>query len=998
MRLHRLCLTAIGPFAGHAEIDFTRLGDDGLFLLEGPTGAGKSTVIDALSFALYGRVAQAAADSERLRSHHAAADVEPVVELVFETHSGIFRIRRTPSHDRPKKRGVGTRRINMTVKLWRLGTPDDHSGGELLSSNISDAEDEITHAVGLTHAQFVQTVVLPQGEFATFLRSSTDSKRALLQRLFGTEVLARTQERLVEGRQRAEKQRASAAELVARAVHAFVGAAEVDVEPAARLVELADRGDHDGLIHAAAGLADALVAAEAGAATRYGRATRRRATAQRRHAEVADLVRRRDRRDVLRLRLAELHAAGDGIELVRHEVQAAERAATALPAAEALAAAILRSEQAQDRARADRGRLPEQWTDADEGMLRATCAALRTQLGELAEDLRRERKLTVSHRELAEVRAQTDSVNAVLDGRRDELADLPAEVVALASESEARRAVAARRQPLQAELARAQTRVQAARLAVQKATSAAQEEQITVELLARSEQQELSLSALRSRWRTGVAGELGLALQVGQECVVCGSVEHPRPAAPAADHVSQHDVDTAEVELARLHGRVRECRERLTEQRRELMELQVAADQLTPEQARARLDVLTAELAEAAEAAAAQSGLDARLSRARDRIESLTAQVHADEVTVAGLTERARTLAELITQDEARVGQARAGHRSVADRVADITDKVERLDDAVESDRAAHGAVAEALERGTQFRAALNHAGFEAEQAWQAAIRHSADLADLRGRVRTYDEQRATVESNLAEPELFDPTLDSETADPEDLAEDVRGAEADEATAAAAHGSARNRAAAATRQRQLLEQAAQQRVGVLLDTAPAIRLGQLVDGLGDNQLRMQLTTYVLVRRFGDVVAAANAQLRRISGGRYELQHTSARSGNSRAGLGLLVQDLHTGRPRDPGTLSGGETFYVSLALALGLADVVRSETGGVDLGTLFIDEGFGALDPEVLDEVLTVLDGLRAGGRTVGIVSHVAELKARIPDRIHVLRNPDGSSRLTVTA
>ena len=167
--------------------------------------------------------------------------------------------------------------------------------------------------------------------------------------------------------------------------------------------------------------------------------------------------------------------------------------------------------------------------------------------------------------------------------------------------------------------------------------------------------------------------------------------------------------------------------------------------------------------------------------------------------------------------------------------------------------------------------------------------------------------------------------------------------------------------------------------------------------MGENQLKMELTTYVLVRRFADVLAAANGQLQRISQGRYQLEHTDARTGSAKSGLNLRVLDLQTGKPRDPATLSGGETFYVSLALALGLADVVRAESGGIDLGTLFIDEGFGTLDADVLDEVIDVLDGLRDGGRAVGIVSHVSELKMRIADRIKVERSLDGTSRLLTT-
>jgi exonuclease SbcC len=171
-----------------------------------------------------------------------------------------------------------------------------------------------------------------------------------------------------------------------------------------------------------------------------------------------------------------------------------------------------------------------------------------------------------------------------------------------------------------------------------------------------------------------------------------------------------------------------------------------------------------------------------------------------------------------------------------------------------------------------------------------------------------------------------------------------------------------------------------------------------VAGLGENRLRMELTSYLLVRRFAEVLDAANSQLRRISQGRYQLEHTDERTGAGKSGLNLRVLDLHTGRPRDPATLSGGETFYVSLALALGLADVVRAESGGIDLGTLFIDEGFGTLDAEVLDEVIDVLDSLRTGGRVVGIVSHVSELKLRIADQIKVIPSPSGGSRVQLTA
>ncbi|HEY9243898.1 MAG TPA: SbcC/MukB-like Walker B domain-containing protein [Streptosporangiaceae bacterium] len=182
------------------------------------------------------------------------------------------------------------------------------------------------------------------------------------------------------------------------------------------------------------------------------------------------------------------------------------------------------------------------------------------------------------------------------------------------------------------------------------------------------------------------------------------------------------------------------------------------------------------------------------------------------------------------------------------------------------------------------------------------------------------------------------------------------------------------------------------------ETAPVISLAGLAKGM-DGHRRVALTTYVLRHWFGQVVAAANVRLAAMSSGRYELRRTDeAGSRRERAGLTLAVIDRHTGAERSPRSLSGGETFYTSLALALGLADVVKAEAGGVDLDTLFIDEGFGALDTDTLDQVMAVIDELRDRGRVVGIVSHLADLKERVPERLEVRRLPDGSSAVRVVA
>jgi exonuclease SbcC len=188
---------------------------------------------------------------------------------------------------------------------------------------------------------------------------------------------------------------------------------------------------------------------------------------------------------------------------------------------------------------------------------------------------------------------------------------------------------------------------------------------------------------------------------------------------------------------------------------------------------------------------------------------------------------------------------------------------------------------------------------------------------------------------------------------------------------------------------------------VRADLDLATHLSAFVEGKSaDNTLQMRLSAYVLAHRLSQVVAAANERLATMSDQRYSLEHTGRRgAGETRGGLSLLVRDDWSGESRDPATLSGGETFVVSLALALGLADVITQEAGGADLDTLFVDEGFGSLDAETLDDVMDTLDSLRDGGRVVGVVSHVAEMRDRIPTQLRVLKHRHRGSRVeTVSA
>jgi exonuclease SbcC len=288
---------------------------------------------------------------------------------------------------------------------------------------------------------------------------------------------------------------------------------------------------------------------------------------------------------------------------------------------------------------------------------------------------------------------------------------------------------------------------------------------------------------------------------------------------------------------------------------------------------------------------------------------------------------------------------------------------------------------------------AAAEAGFADPEAASCAQRDAAWRAAADQAIREHEASSRAVAELLADPDL-DVALDP----PADLA----GARAAVGEVRQAHDDA---VAAYDRARHRAEQLADlaPRLAARLDelkpladrAAEAKRLADLAAGLGANTLRMTLSSFVLAARLEEVAAAASERLLTMTSGRYSLVHTDARRGAGRSGLGLLACDGWTGVDRDTSTLSGGETFLASLALALGLADVVTAEAGGTRIEALFVDEGFGSLDEDTLEEVMTVLDGLREGGRMVGIVSHVAELRQRIPAQVRVRKGQAGS-HLTV--
>ncbi|MBF6060775.1 SMC family ATPase [Nocardia terpenica] len=1113
MRLHRLEMTAFGPFAETAVVDFDELGADGLFLLHGQTGAGKTTVLDAIAFALYGRVPGARGESKRLHSDHADPQTAPRVVLEATLGGRRLRLIRSPEFERPKKRGTGWRTEQASATLEWL----DGRGQHL--SRIPDIGDEVVRLLGMSADQFFQVVLLPQGDFARFLRSENEEREKLLEKLFDTERFGTAEQWLAQRRRdsaaEVEAQRQSIDRLIAQVgVAAGVGATET-VGP----LEAVD-------------WSQALLAtARADVATTTAELERGQRDSARAQAEAERQRRLHDLRRRLaaaRGQLEEYAAAAEHRTRLQEELETARRAepvATALAEARAAAVTLRRhTDTTRDLAERLASRLLEPasgelggtpWAAADlidnelaGSDLAEDLAALSptTEQSDAAGDSVEDSAARLEEVDAAEVTepVELELFSITLPPRADEPAapqsdhaeptpavaetvDAPTaqpslhaakrldtavqrwtaqigaldevradaeSAVALATELAGLRAeyealteqvtrLTARRAQLPEAIGSAETAVRAAEAAtaelrglqtecerlraaataaVELATLSAESARATAEFeaarAAHSDARERTLD-VRERRLAGMAAELAGALADGQPCSVCGSTEHPAPAAASAVTAAKEDEEKAvAAERAAEAARDRALARTTELQRRREVLAERGGDGDKAELA-AALDAATRRYESARTTAARTAELTAELSRLRgdetrlqDELRELESRCSATQERIlaadrrlAELTERlraaagvddtverrrARLTALIQVADELRT--ARADAAAAREQVATLARRVEQLARAAGLVTGPNMVVAEG-DAEPDYTVLATYARV-VDAATRAPERQAAIEAELVAADRAHAHARAV----LAEPEI-QAAATAEPGDLDELESLVAQARTRLDAAVAAHAEAARRATQ-------LEELSGQLWAAVDRVAPMQRaheelagLAEVVAGRGENNRRMSLRSYVLAARLEEVAVAGSVRLRRMSGGRYEFVHSDAAGRHGRrGGLGLDIRDAYTGAVRPATTLSGGETFMASLSLALGLADVVAAESGGLILDTLFIDEGFGSLDADTLDAVMGVLDELRSGGRVVGIVSHVDEMRQRIPTRLHVIRDPTGSRLQTVVA
>ena len=1079
MILHNLEFEAFMAYPKRQEINFNTLNNAGVFLLNGPTGAGKTTILDAICYALYGETSSDR-ESAKLHSTYAAhSGTKPRVLLDVTLHGKRLRIDRTPAYNKPITRGARKgqmREESAKATLAELAPgadPADEKAWTPISSSVAEVNRTIAERTHLTKEQFLKVVLLPQGQFAQFLKSKPKERKELLKKMFPVEHYEQLFDALLEEAKKAQQEVAQdentqrgyleRARVEMLALQALLDAVESGSEYVAEVGEEASEN-----LTAESVTAETLDAWVAGGVERARETSAREKQEQQRLSDEADrntrllaeraqlqadwreyeqlcerrtrLTERADEYKAQREELAQARAAAP-LHAQYAQVQAESQVLTAREQEHAACASALEEngrtllEALRNEDTAAEVTFPEEMTFAALPDLEP--AEQETRLEALLDTLRalqkKDAQLTDEEAAVAALLKQANALEQDKARAEKTLSDLTAQAEQLAEElagystADEERTLAAHllteAQQKQDAAQQMQQKLDAASAAVAEAEKqnkrTATAEQKAQEKWQASAQQALAateefknLQVLRLAQASSL---LARELKDGEPCAVCGSVEHPAPAqiAEGEQLVERADLDAAKEREDKAHKQARThelAKDRTTKAHQEASEALAAArtqyetlaaqGECDVEQTAAQLQQAQTRLAQAQSRVTARDGVLAKVERVRVELQKAQEALR----TIEGAAVEAQTR----HRDAAARCEATAADLAPARAAVGFAQRVE----AVEGYRAAHQRLARAVlllgqarERHALAAAAaqrlLAESAFESAELVQAAVRTPERVDALEQAVAAYELEHARLLEGFGREAIV--AVAARVAAGEQAPDDLQGVrERVEQLRAAAHRLTlrEGERESVLRSLQALRgeyaafraQTAQRydRAQMLANLAAAAR----GDTLGGYEHQVDLVSYVLGAEFERILQSASLHLDRMSEGRYGMVFSDHRAKGSRSGggLNLEITDTWTGEPREASSLSGGESFLASLSLALGLAEVVQANNGGIELDTLFIDEGFGTLDAETLDMVMGTIESLRDSGRTIGLISHVEEMKNRIPAQIVVEKGQNGSS------
>ena len=868
MKPIKLEISAFGPYAGLTEIDFTLLGDDGLFLIAGDTGAGKTTIFDAISFAIYGEGSggRDRRASKSFRSDYAALTVPTYVDLTFLHKGEMWKIRRNPLYTRATKHGSGTTEEKPSAFLERQSDKMSWSGVEEVNAKLQEL-------IGLTQDQFSQTVMIAQGDFMKILNASSGDRKKLFQKLFNTSLFEDLQKELKDLKTACDRDQEKLNDLLT------MSARRIDPDP-----------DFDG----------AAFIKENAASVQFA-------------PEIA-------------LRLKEL------IDLETSKKEACTKQKTDLSARrDTLNASITSAKNTNslfddiDKKKASLNALHARRTEMDEKR-----AAL--------DRARRAQNVIPEETALLAIEKNGKNLSRQMDDAAKALEKLTAGYPALENSL----AAAEAKRP-EAEKLRAQAKLlEACAPVLKKLAADVRQHALTVKKLAdakkESDATDKKYHIIKEAYFRSQAGILAADLTENTPCPVCGSLHHPAPAALTADSVTREEMEAAE------------------KMRRE-------KESVLNELDRRRIDA------------------EAAVKASRDRLaESGISETETEDGLRRRVTEMNSAAADI---DSA----ANSARNALQKATLDInTHKTTRDNSA----KALEEMRANYREQRSKLNQAIQENGFENPDDYASAKLPQREISDMDSAIKAYESSLKSLTDSMD-----DLSRRLEGASRQDVS--LMEKELREITIACSEAD-KNETAAAGR--------LTVHKGILADMTGALAkkkkdsrhwaivtdLYKCVAGQMSQKIRLSFESYVQQHYFRMVVSAANRRLAILTDDMFTLRcKEESKSRAAQAGLDLDVLDRGTGQWRDVSTLSGGESFLASLALALGLSDVVQSRSGGIRLDAMFIDEGFGSLDENTLKNALEVLSRLADGKRLVGVISHMPELGERIERRIDVRKTLKGS-------
>ena len=1060
MKPIKLVLSGFGPYAGREEIDFTGFEQKGIFLITGMTGAGKTTIFDAITFALYGRPSGAFRQAGTLRSDFALPATETYVELTFEHRNRRYKIRRSPAYDRPKARGEGTVK-QMEKAVFYPPEPAAPVEG------IRPVAAAVTELLRIDLDQFKQICLIAQGEFYQLLNANSDERTKILQKIFRTEAYRQMGEIM---RQRFLKKQDELKAGEQGLIQYFREIRYDEESPAAqRLQELDEDISRDGHIYRVREMEEAirdLIACDKAEADNYDRQRREAERVFRRESAALTLARESNEK------LDRLEKAGKALEELLNQRDEMEALGKIKERHEKAVRLVHPVYEKARKAEEDSRRASEALEKEKEKQKQAVLLMERLEKENRAADEKEKELETQKDR----IRRMTEA-EPTYEKREQIRKDLAAEEMQLEKAGKRLDAALEKQKVLEKDLEdhRGQRReAMDARVSLEKAEGQLkqlrQEQENLRDLLVtrrtaisalddrvhslqkaflekeqRYQAAEAKAGEMETMLEAERAGILASALLEGKPCPVCGSLHHPQKAELSRDHVTEEDVKKARAEadrrrserekaslaagqeLGQLNLMRKEAKEGLirllhisseeTEKlpAEEILEQLFARAENRSDEVREQL--LTAEQEEKNWKKLTDS-LPALEEKIRNEEESLNALLKETEeekqrisdgkAALAGLKSQADSLPAL---EYATLREAREKREALEKEARQTGDQIRQARESFQQAKEQKAAVDASLkkEEERQKRAgeewkigekALEEAwsaqGFQSLQDFLSMDVSEEEISRENRRLHQYEADLAAarqLKENYAKDAEGIRRVDTVEMEKtvQELDEQVR--DLNQKSVFCSH-----RAEVNEELRRRMEEKTGEIARLSEETGRLNSLSDLLNGKVKGRAKITLEQYVQSAGFERILQAANRRLLPMSGGRYELlRHEDPQEISGKNSLGLDVLDNHTGKIRPVSSLSGGESFKASLALALGLSDRISSDAGGIQVDALFVDEGFGTLDETSLQEAIDMLRSLTAGGRLIGIISHRKELEEAIPQQIIVKKAPDGKGSQVLT-